>query len=140
MKRKWPSIMIYFTGFLLFPTAAIAVDKGNSEYMHTIFKLDDSANRDFSSIVGEEVRKNDHTARVLFDNEQKNLFIIHHKSLGIRDLKAIVANHFDAPVKVVAQHNYRLIKNAFHNVPASNNRSCGATKAAWKRLYQKYFH
>ena len=134
-----------FVGLLviagLFVSAnATAVEAKYAEYKHTILTLE---NRDIQSIaasVSQEVQQNDHTAKVMSDPKQRNFYIIHHKSLSIKEFETIITSHPGISIQAVSQHNYQPILSQNPDTSLRAIRSCRATKETWKRLLRKYFH
>jgi len=134
------STFIFILAGLFVSANATAVEAKYAEYKHTILTLE---NRDIQSIaasVSQEVQQNDHTAKVMSDPKQRNFYIIHHKSLSIKELETIITSHPGILIKDVSQHNYQPVLSQSPNTSVRAIRSCGATKEAWKRLLRKYFH
>ena len=134
------STFIFILAGLFVTANATAVEAKYAEYKHTILTLE---NRDIQSVaasVSQEVKQNDHTARVMSDSKQRNFYIIHHKSLSIKDIETIITSHPGILIKDVSQHNYQPVLSQSPDTPVRAIRSCGATKEAWKRLFRKYLH
>jgi hypothetical protein len=138
------SAFIFILNILIaLPPSIFAFETQDTDYRQTVLYAENFSDHNFTSTIRKEIQHNDHTARVLLDAKHKNLLIIHHKSIGINEMKTIFAN-LGISTKAVAQHNYQpalksTLSNSNHNAvrPIKN---CGATKTAWKRLFLKYFH
>ena len=131
---SFASVFVFiFAGLFLLPANAACVEVENAEYRHTILTLENLDTQSITATFRQEVKQNDHTASVLSDSKQRNLYIIHHKSLGVKDIEAIITAHPGMTIKAVAQHNYQpankyLLSNYPDNLRVIRN--CGATKAA----------
>ena len=134
------STFVFILAVLFIPVTTTAVEAENAEYIYTILTLENLDNQSITATVSREVQQNDHTARVMSDTNQKNLYIIHHKSLSIKELETIITSHPGILIKDVSQHNYQPVLSQSPNTSVRAIRSCGATKEAWKRLLRKYFH
>jgi hypothetical protein len=133
------STFIFILAVLFIPVTSTAVEAENAEYKHTILTLENLDNQSITATVSREVQQNDHTARVMSDTNQKNLYIIHHKSLSIKELEAIITSHPGISINAVSQHNYQPALSQNPDTSVRAIRGCGATKETWKKLLRKYF-
>ena len=143
MGSKVSAIFFVLTSLIASAPAVFAFEDKDTEYRQTVLKLENLSNLDLTATIRKEIKHNDHTARVLLDSKQKSLLIIHHKSIGIKEMASIVAN-LGIPTKAVDRHNYQpaqkpILSNSI-NYSIQPINTCGATKTAWKRLFLKYFH
>lgn len=138
------TFVIFFAGFLLVLPATSGAETTGTEYKHTVFTIDNNPDlKKMASYIRKEVQGNDHIAKIILDSKQNTLFIIHHKSLGVNELETFITN-IGLSAKAVGQYNYQPAhKPVLFLHPYSNlrtDKTCGATKEAWKKLLQKYFH
>jgi hypothetical protein len=134
------STFIFIIAGLFVSTNATAVEAKYAEYKHTILTLENHDIQSIAASVSQEVQQNDHTARVMSDSKQRNFYIIHHKSLSIKELETIITSHPGISINAVSQHNYQPALSQNPDTSVRAIRGCGATKEAWKRLLRKYFH
>jgi hypothetical protein len=134
------STFIFILAGLFISANATAVEVKYAEYKHTILTLENHDIQSIAASVSQEVQQNDHTARVMSDSKQRNFYIIHHKSLSIKEFETIITSHPGILIKDVSQHNYEPVLSQSPDTSVRAIRSCGATKEAWKRLLRKYFH
>ena len=134
------STFVFILAVLFIPVTTTAVEAENAEYIYTILTLENLDNQSITATVSREVQQNDHTAKVMFDTNEKNLYIIHHKSLTMKELEAIITSHPGISIQAVSQHNYQPILSQNPDTSPRAIRSCRATKETWKRLLRKYFH
>jgi hypothetical protein len=134
------STFVYIIAVLFIPVTVIAVETENAEYKHTILTIEDLDIQDIASSVSQKVQQNDHTARVVSDFKQRVFYIIHHKSLSVKELKAIITSLPGISIKSISQHNYQPVLSQNPDTSVRSIRSCGAAKETWKRLFRTYFH
>jgi hypothetical protein len=134
------STFVFIIAVLFIPITVTAVETENAEYKYTILTIENLDIQSIASSVSQEVQQNDHTARVFSDFKQRNFYIIHHKSLSIKELEAIITSHPGISLKSISQHNYQPVMSQSQDTSVRAIRSCGATKEAWKRLFRTYFH
>ncbi len=82
MGGKVSAVIFVLTSLLVTAPAVFAFATEETEYRQTVLKLENLSHRDLTAAIGKEVKRNDHTARVLLDSKQKSLLIIHHKSIN----------------------------------------------------------
>jgi cation transport ATPase len=143
MGSKVSAAVVTFTCLLFSFVVVSAVETIDTDYRQTVYRSENFNCRECTSRIKAEVQRNDHTARVVLNSAQKNLLIIHHKSISIKQLNAVVANH-GISTKAVTQNNYTPDNESLllmsQDASAWATRYCGATKVAWKSLLHKYFH
>ena len=142
MGRLFSAVIFCLASLFITASVVFAVEAEAADYRQTVFEFENLDCRDCASRIREDVQRNDHTARILLDSRQKSLSIIHHKSISINQLITVFANH-GISTKSVAQYIYRpnsksVLPNSLKNSERAN-RTCGATKTAWIKLFQKHF-
>ena len=143
MKSKIFPAFLVFSCFFFSVSIALPAEIEGTDYKRTLFNVENPADPILTNRIIKKIQRNDHTAKISWNPRQKNLYIIHHKSLSTRELERIIAD-LGIYVHTVNQYTYPGNKTAL--MPRSlitsvgSYRNCGATKTAWKSLLRKYFH
>ena len=143
MASKTSPAIIFFTCLVLPASVTFAFNLENSDYSQTLIRIDTGNSKKITNRIAEEIRKNDHTARLYRHSDPEKIFIIHHRSLSAKQLKSLIAA-LGISVKSGARINNSTWIKPFRQedqiYPPVVRRTCGGTKTAWKKLLRKYFH
>lgn len=143
MASKTSPAIIFFTCLVLPASVTFAFNLENSDYSQTVIRIDTGNTQKITNRIAEEIRKNDHTARLYSHSDHEKIFIIHHRSLSTKQLKSLIATLGISVESGTSKNNSTGIKPFRQEdqiYPLAARRTCGGTKTAWKKLLRKYFH
>jgi hypothetical protein len=143
MGSKISPAIIFFSCLVLPASVSFAFDSGNADFSQTVITLKNGNDQNNTNRIAEEIRKNDHTAKLFRHSDPEKFFIIHHRSLGAKQLKSLITD-LGISVEAAAKDNkgtgIEALQRNTQIYPMTERRTCGGTKTAWKKLLRKYSH